>query len=276
MKPSSINPLDIIPLDLETFHDYRKRSTILIYALAAGTVVVALKALLEYLNWEPIGYSSLYSTIITGGFFVIGFILSATIADYKESERFPSDFAAIVENMYEDAYATSRNYPQFNIDDFRSALIEILHSTKGDLVSAHRKARHEVHDLNDFFVKMEDAGVPPNFITKLKQEQGQLNRMLFRAYYIQTIKFIPSAFILARVIVLSVIGLLLLTNLEPPSASLWLTAVITFIMVYVLRLIKIISTPFHVRGATKDDVSLFLIDRAVEHMERESPQEDPA
>ena len=95
MKPSSINPLDIIPLDLETFHDYRKRSTILIYALAAGTVVVALKALLEYLNWEPIGYSSLYSTIITGGFFVIGFILSATIADYKESERFPSDFAAI-------------------------------------------------------------------------------------------------------------------------------------------------------------------------------------
>mgnify|MGYP000597806606 CR=1 FL=1 len=266
-------PVAPIPLDIETFKDYRKRSKILIISALVAVVVVGVKALFEIINFEPLGYTSLYSTIITGGFFVLGFILSATIADYKESEKFPSDFSAIVENMYEDALGIRANYPDFDLEAFRESLINIMKCTKEDLVNVNRTARHEVHDLSDFFAQMEKAGVPPNFITKLKQEQGQLIRMLFRVYYIQSIKFIPSAFLLARMIVLSIITLLLLTNLEPTTASLGLSGIITFLTVYVLRLIKTISTPFHRRGTTKDDVSLYLIDRAIAHMEREAQDE---
>jgi len=265
-------PVAPIPIDMDVFKDYRKRSKILIVSAVVASGVVALKGLLEILNFEPLGYTSLYSTIITGGFFVLGFILSATIADYKESEKFPSEFSAIVENMYEDALGISANYPEFDINSFREALIDIMKSAKRDLVDVNRTARHEVHELSDYFAQMEKAGVPPNFITKLKQEQGQLIRMLFRVYYIQSISFIPSAFLLARMIVLSIIGLLLLTNLEPTTASLGLSGIITFLTVYVLRLIKTISTPFHRRGTTKDDVSLYLIDRAVDHMEREAEE----
>lgn len=248
--------------------DYRRRNRILATAAAAALVIVIAKAGLHYLGWEPIGSSTLYATIITGGFFVLGFILSATISDYKEAEKLPAEFSAIIENMYEDVQSIHANYAGIDAKGFSRQLAKIMETMKEDLVTVSREAHHEVHKLSAYFADMERTKVPPNFIAKLKAEQGQLIRMLFRAYYIQTIQFIPSAIILAKVIVVVIIGLLLLTNIEPPSASLWLSGVITFIFIYIIRLIKTISVPFHPSGTTQDDVSLFLIDRAINHLKK--------
>ena len=44
---------------------------------------------------------------------------------------------------------------------------------------------------------MEQGNVPPNFIVKLKQQQTVLLRHRHRVDYIQRIRFIPSASILA-------------------------------------------------------------------------------
>lgn len=242
--------------------------SIFTFALILSLFIVVVKFALHALGWEVIGSSSLYATIITGGFFVLGFTLSATIADYKEAEKFPAEFSAIVENIYEDVQSIAINYPNFEVKGFYKQLKVIMETIKEDLVTVSRDAHHEVHELSPYFAAMEKAKVPPNFIAKLKTEQGQLIRMLFRAYYIQTIQFIPSAIVLARVIVVTIIGLLLFTNIEPPSASLWLTGVITFILIYLMRLIKTISVPFHPSGTTQDDVSLFLIDRAIDHLKR--------
>ena len=61
-------------------------------ALAVATVVVSVKFVLHRLGWEPIEQSSLHNSVISSVTFVIGFLLSATIADYKESERIPAEF----------------------------------------------------------------------------------------------------------------------------------------------------------------------------------------
>jgi hypothetical protein len=115
---------------------------------------------------------------------------------------------------------------------------------------------------------MEKADVPANFIVKLKQQQALLVRNLFRVNYIQRITFLPSAIILAWSIVVLAIGLLLLTEIEPFVGGMVLSGVITFILVYVLLLIRIIGTPFHSEGKTKDDVSLFLLERTIDHLRR--------
>ena len=57
-------------------------------------VIVLLKYGFHLLNWEPIEQSSLHNGVLSSATFVIGFLLSATIADYKESERLPSEFSA--------------------------------------------------------------------------------------------------------------------------------------------------------------------------------------
>ena len=74
---------------------------IFLVSASMAILVVALKYVLHILGFEPVEQSSLHNGVISSVTFVIGFLLSATIADYKESERMPSEFAAQVENMYD-------------------------------------------------------------------------------------------------------------------------------------------------------------------------------
>lgn len=235
-------------------------------ALAVTLSVLALKLIIHFLGWEAIELSSLHTSVIAGSFFVISFILSATIADYKESEKVPAEFSAIVENMYEDGLSIRKSYPKFDFTGYQRKLVEILDAFKEDAHKVTRETHHLVHHLSVFFVEMEKAGVPPNYIVKLKQEQGQLTKALFRIYYIQTIQFIPSAFVLAQAVIGLSVALLLITAIEPFTVAVGLTAIISFIFVYILLLIRVISTPFHHGGKTMDDISLFLIDRARRHV----------
>ncbi len=245
-----------------------KNFRIFIISLCAAASLIAVKYGLHELDWEVIAQGSLHNSVVAGAFFVIGFLLSATITDYKESERIPSEFASIMENMYEDAASTHAAYPKFNLDTFRDQLIKIGDSFKKDVRNKTHEARHEVHILNVSFSEMETGGVPPNFIVKLKQQQAQLTRSLFRVNYIQNIKFVPSATILARSIVALTSILLLFTEIEPFVGGMIVTATISFILLYIILLIQIISTPFHAAGKTQDDISLFLISEAMTYLEK--------
>ena len=169
--------------------------------------------------------------------------------------------------MYEDVLLISRRYP-LDIEGFREGLLAALDSLRDDVVSGNRETHHHVFALGEFFAQMEKAEVPPNYIVKLKQEQAQLVRNLFRVNYIQSIRFIPSAFFLAKSVLLGTIGLLLLTALEPFSTSFVAIGLIVFVFIYILRLIEVISTPFHPKGSTQDDISLFQVERTAEHLKR--------
>lgn len=242
---------------------------IFIIALGVSLAVVLLKYLLHAYNLEPIEQSSLHNSVASGVFFVVGFILSATIADYKESEKIPSEFAATVEDFYEDVRATHTSYPKFNLDGIRDQLHLILESFNSDVRKKAHSTRRHISSLNAYLLEMEKAGVPANFIVKLKTQQAALLKSVYRVNYIQRIQFIPSASILARSIVGLLIIMLLLTNVDPFYGSLVIVGLITFILTYMLVLIKVISTPFHAEGKTRDDVSLFLLSDVQRHLTSE-------
>ena len=242
------------------------RFRLFLIALGVTLIVVIAKYSLHLLGWELVEQTSLHNSVVSSVVFVIGFVLSATITDYKESERIPAEFASVVEDMYEDAREIKKTYPTFDLELFRKNLIDILGSFREGTRVNRTGARREIHDLNLTFGEMERAGVPPNFVVKLKQQQAQLLRSMYRVNYIQKIRFIPSAFFLVRALVILVVGLLLLTNIDPFYGGLLISGIITFIMTYMLLLIQVISVPFHPKGATKDDVSLFLLREAAEHL----------
>lgn len=239
--------------------NFVKNFRIFLIALGVTIVIVCVKWVLHLVAFEPIEQTSLHNAMISSVIFVIGFVLSATIADYKESERIPAEFASTVENMYEDAREIKKQYKDFDITLFRKNLVEILGSFREGTRVNRKGARREIADLNITFGEMEKAGVPANFIVKLKQQQAILLRSMYRVNYIQKIKFIPSAFFLVRSIVVLALSTLLLTNIDPFYGGLALTGTISFIMVYMLVLIQAISVPFHDQGKTRDDISLFLL-----------------
>lgn len=229
--------------------------------------VLGLKLAVHALGLESLVATPLHTSAVAGGFFVLGFILSSAIGDYKESERLPAEFTAIIENMCEDAYLISRRYP-FDFERLRQRLLVTVENLRADLVEGNRETHHHVYALGDCFAEMAAAEVPPNYIVKLKQEQGQLVRGLFRMNYIQTIQSIPSAYFLAKAVVVGTIGLLLFTAIEPFTTSLAVVALIAFVFIYILRLVLVVSTPFHPKGSSQDDVSLFQIERTITHLQR--------
>lgn len=239
---------------------------IFIIAATAALVIVGVKYCFHLLNWEPIEQSSLHNGVLSSATFVIGFLLSATIADYKESERIPAEFAANIEDMYADAETIHHTYPKFHLEGFRTQLYKIAHTFDREVRNASRGVSADIRALNPYFGEMEQAGIPANFIVKLKQQQLLLLRHRKRITYIQQIKFIPSASILSQSIVFFVIGLLVFTNVDPFYGSLAIIGIISFVLIYMMVLISVISTPFHAAGKTRDDVSMFLVDSAANYL----------
>lgn len=235
-------------------------------ALVSALVIVGVKYTFHALNWELIEQSSLHNGVLSSATFVIGFILSATIADYKESERIPAEFSANLEDMYVDAEVIHGTYDGFNLEGFRAQLEKIAKTFDEKARNASRGASETIRALNPYFSDMEKAGVPANFIVKLKQQQLLLLRHRKRITYIQSIQFIPSASILSRSIVLFVIVLLIFTNVDPFYGSLAIIGIISFVLIYMMILIGVISKPFHEAGKTRDDVSMFLIESAADFL----------
>ena len=235
-------------------------------ALFSALAIVVLKYCIHALNWEPIEQSSLHNGVLSSATFVIGFLLSATITDYKESERIPAEFAANIEDMYEDAAMIHQSYPGFDLEGFRAQLYVVAYKFDREVRNASRGVSEKIRALNVYFGQMEKADVPANFVVKLKQQQLLLLRHRKRLIYIQRIKFIPSATILSRSIVFFVIVLLVFTNVDPFYGSLAIIGIISFVLIYMMILINVISTPFHAAGKTRDDVSMFLVDNAADFL----------
>lgn len=246
----------------------KRKYRIFISAIVITACIIAVKYVLHMNDLEIIVLGSLHGSVISGVIFVIGFILSTTISDYKEAERIPAEIASTLEDMNEDVIAIHDNYPKFDVDAYQLQLKKVADALVGDLRSSKSDtAKTQLYKLGRLHAAMEKSGVPANFIVKLKQQQAALVRHLFRVNYIQRITFIPSATILAWSIVILTIVLLLFTEIEPFVGGVILSGVISFILVYVLQLITVIRTPFHDQGRTRDDVSLFLIDRTIGHLQ---------
>ncbi|MBL8121411.1 hypothetical protein JNM87_01540 [Candidatus Saccharibacteria bacterium] len=246
---------------------YRKLYKIFLKSVVIATLFLGMKYWFHAKSWEILESSSLHNSVVSSAIFVMGFVMTVTLRDYKESERIPAEFASTVENLYEDAREIHRTYPSFDLSGFRNNLLRILQLFRAGTREKRKGTRREISELNQTFGEMEKAGVPPNFVVKLKQQQAQLSRCIYRVNYIQKIRFIPSAFVLVSSIAIIVSLTLLLTNIEPFMGSLILTGIIVYVLAYMVQLIQVISTPFHASGATYDDVSLFLIDETREYIE---------
>ncbi len=101
--------------------------------------------------------------------------------------------------------------------------------------------------------------MPPNYIVRLRQEQGTIRKSMLRIYHIQRTEFLPSAYILIQTVVALILAAMEFTKLDPLYESLAILIVISYFFIYLLKLLKIIDTPFRVDEHTKDDVSLFLL-----------------
>lgn len=256
-------------LSMKIYSRYKKLK-IFRQTLFIVSIILIVKVILNYNSLEFIPTSSLLTSIIAGSFFVLGFMLSSNHADYKESEKLPINLSNSIESIYNDGLLFKMQYKKFNDKELNDILYNIIILFKKDLVEQTNKSFFKTKELSNVYFKLEKLGVPANYIVKLKQDQNNISQAILRINYIQRIQPIPSAFILIESLVYGLILILLITKMESLFKELIAIGFITFIFIYMLKLIKVLEKPFQIEGSTMDDISLFHLEEQAKRIKNNS------
>lgn len=241
----------------------RKRFGLFLTVISFVVVLGLAKLAIHSLKLEFLNLNALFTSVIAGAVFIIGFLLSAILADYKEAERLPSDLRTSLEAIHDDCTAFARRNSDFDPSTVRSILLHIVECLPSKLTASGERSLHRVishiDELTEQFFLLEGLGMPPNYVVRLRTEQSAIRRALFRMYYMQRIQFVPSVHVLVQSLVIAVVSLLLFLKTEGSPESALIFGAISYMFVYVLYLAATLEQPFKKGRHSLDDVSLFLL-----------------
>lgn len=208
-------------------------------------LVVAAKSAAHYFGVEVLSLSSLFGAVISANVFLIGFLISGVLSDYKESEKLPGELACSFE-VLADECAIIKAAGKGAVAD---ALLEHVRGLIAATLSWFHKGErtgdlmNKVAALNPHFLALEPL-TQANFIARLKQEQSTIRRLVTRIHTIRETDFNPSAYAIAEIIsTLLTVGLVF-TKITPYYESLFFISFVSFVQVYMVLLISELDNPF--------------------------------
>lgn len=221
--------------------------------------IFVLKLAFHKFGWEIISLNALFTSLIGASTFLIGFLISGVISDYKEGEKIPGDLSSSLEAIYDEAYILNKNKKTKLTQDFLNFLFEFARSINDWFYKKERTRMimDHLHKMNDYFSEFEPL-TQANFVMKMKQEQNNIRKMITRAHTIRETGFIRSAYAVVEALGFFLIVGLLVLKLEPFYESVFFSLVVSFLLLYMLLLIKDLDDPFeyHEYGELGDEVSL--------------------
>ena len=225
-------------------------------------MLVLLKAGVHALGYEFMPLDGLVPSLIAGAIFLIGFLLSQVLGDYREAERIPAEIRTALEAIHDDVLAFSLTQPGVDIAAARTALANIVEAFDEGLglSGAHSDlgpAVAHIDELSPLFRQLQQLGLSERFVVRLRSEQDVLRRSIFRVAYIQKMEFVPSVHVLVQTLVLASLFVLLFLKTTGAWESMLILVFVGYMFVYSLMLIGHLDQPFREGEGTVDDVSLF-------------------
>jgi predicted membrane chloride channel (bestrophin family) len=233
-------------------------------------VVIGVKLGVHFSGWEILTINPLFSGIVAANVFLMGFLLNGVLADFKESERLPGELSACLENLAQEVSGIRMAKPEANID---SCLVLLYQLSQDILKWFHKKHTttellEHVNGLTPQFALMEQW-TQATLVARLKQEQANLRRTLIRIHTIRETSFISSGYLLADLVTFLLCVGLVLAKIEPFYESLFFVSVISYLMIYLLMLIRDLDNPFgYYERFSGEDVSLKPLVDAVGRLEQ--------
>jgi hypothetical protein len=245
---------------MKSFLRIKQKWAIAIKILPLIIIVTALKFGTHKFGIEFMELNALFSSLVAGTIFLIGFLISGVLTDYKESEKLPSEIAAALRNLYDDTLTIHKGKNSVAAEEFIVWQRNFVSSLNDWL---YKKAKlkvvlDKISLMNDYFIALDREGIQANYIIKMKNEQNNIRKMIMRIDTIRDTEFVDSAYAIVEAMgFLTVFGLLII-KIEPFYASLFLTLLITFLISYMFLLIKDLDNPFDyvTNGETGTEISL--------------------
>ena len=235
---------------------------------AIVAVVVAAKIAVHFAGWEVISINPLFSGVVAANVFLMGFLLSGVLADFKESERLPGELAASLENLTQEV----RGIRMARADADVGPCLRLVAELGREILDwLHKRIRtgellERLNDLTPQLAAME-AWSQATLLARLKQEQSNLRRVVIRIDTIRETAFVSSGYLLADVITIFLCVGLLFAKMKPLYESLFFVTIIAYFMIYLLLLIRDLDNPFgYYESSSGEDVSLEPLEAAAERL----------
>lgn len=246
----------------------RKMGGVAVRAGAVVVVVVGLKFAVHSLSWELLSLNPLLSGIVAADVFLMGFLLSGVLNDFKESERLPGELAASLELFSDEAAATYERSKSPVALEFLSFVQGLAESIRGWFYKKERTSAlmGKLSELDRFFLSLEPL-TQAGFILRLKQEQQSLRRTLIRIHTIRETSFVSSGYLIAE-LTTALLGIaLILSKFDPLPESLFIVGVIMFLLSYLLLMIRDLDNPFgYYERRSAEEVSLKPLEDCIERI----------
>ena len=157
----------------------RKRFRLFLTVIAVVLVLSAIKAAIHRLGLEFLGLNPLFTSAIAGAIFIIGFLLSSVLSDYKEAERMPTDIRVALEAIHDDVTCFGADRREVDVGALRTTLSKIVLTLRESLGDAGNHADMvpvlaEIDKLPAVFSALEKLGLPANYIVRLRSAQDIL------------------------------------------------------------------------------------------------------
>lgn len=221
--------------------------------------ILLLKLTSHYFGFEFLSLNSLFTAVISANVFLIGFLLSGTLSDYKESERLPSEIASGIETLADEAVIIYKNKKSAEAKKFLGKLVEFntlivewfYKREKTDVL------RKKLFEFNGSFLVFESE-TQANFIVRLKQEQQNLRKTISRIHTIRETNFLGTGYAVAEIITSILMFGFIFIKITPFYESIFFIFFVSFTLIYMIFFIKDLDNPFeyHEQENAHDEVSL--------------------
>ncbi len=232
---------------------------------AVTGVMVALKAVTERFHLDVLPIDAVFSGIGSGTIFIMGFVLSSLLPDFKEAERVPSDIRTALDALHDDVAMFAQEHDGVDRAAFETRLRTIAIAVVNGLASRSEeghiaRALAETAGLVPFVAGLGRFGMSDNAMTRLRGNLDLLRRSLYRIRYVERVDSLPSLHVLMQVMAATVLLLMPFLALENLVGAAILFAFVTFLFVYALHLMAVFDRPFHQIAGGADTVDMFLLE----------------
>lgn len=213
--------------------------------LPAVALVALAKTLITELGAEGIELNPLYTGLVAGNIFLLGFLLAGTLADYKESEKLPVELAASLDSIGDEFRIVAGGKGEA---EGKAALAHLADTVRTILQWLYGNERFDavlerVEGLSEHYVAIEPH-TEVTYVNRIKTEQNAARRMLMRIYSIHVTSFVVAGFMVAALTSIFLIGVLLFIDVGALGTDLIVLCTLTFLLGYVLLLIRDLDDPF--------------------------------
>lgn len=209
-------------------------------------LIVCLRFLSRYYDFDVLELNALFTSLVAGTIFLIGFLISGVLSDYKESEKLPSELAASLKALVDDNYTIYKSKNTKTSVEFFDFQKEF---TEGVFDWFYKRERTQsildkLSGMNHFFAEFDKEGIQPAYIIRMKNEQNNIRKMILRIDTIRDTNFIGSAYAIVEGMGIAISAGLIFIKMEPFYASLFFTILVSGLIFYMIKLIKDLDNPF--------------------------------